>query len=242
VAIAALAPKLRLSNVLALDWQKHLDAGLTRITIGQHKTDRLTGRPLVCDVDAQLQRILRDAQQRHGSRGRLVTYRGRAVKSIRGAVMAAAKAAKLTWGRFVEHGITFHTIRHTMATMLAELPDLDGGPALSESTRKTVMAHRHLETTQRYTHIRPTIERRAIERPVEADADRRPRHGAVDARATIKGGIARYRENYRKSSEHAREIMVENPRLRRNRDRRGNGQCAPTNIDQIAMTTTGLRS
>jgi integrase len=164
VAIAAMAPKLRLTNVLALDWQKHFDVGLTHITIGAHKTDRATGRPLVSPIDEQLRRILLDAQQRHGKKGRLITYRGAPLKSIRGGVMAAAKAAGLTWGRFVDKGVTFHTIRHTMATMLAELSDLDGGAPLSESTRKTVMDHRRLETTQRYTHIRPAGERRALER------------------------------------------------------------------------------
>jgi hypothetical protein len=50
-----------------------------------------------------------------------------------------------------------------MATMLAELSDFDGQAPLSESQRKDAMGHRRLETTQRYTHIRPAVERRALE-------------------------------------------------------------------------------
>jgi hypothetical protein len=60
--------------------------------------------------------------------------------------------------------VTFHTKRHTMATMLAELSDLDGEAPLSESRRKDAMVHKRLEATQRYAHIRPTAKRKALER------------------------------------------------------------------------------
>lgn len=164
VAIAALAPELRLGNILALTWAEHLDRALTHITVRQHKTARATGRPMVVPIDAQLRTILLDTRRRRPRDRYVVTYRGKRVKEIRDGVRAAAVAAGLTWGRFATHGVTFHTIRHTMATMLAELSDLDGAPALSESLRKDVMGHQRLETTQRYTHIRPAVKRRAIER------------------------------------------------------------------------------
>lgn len=164
VAIAALAPKLRLANVLKLEWKKHFDADLRFITVHQHKTDATTQRPLVIPIDDQLRAILEDAHRRRRGSKHVITYRGRSIKSIRGGVKAAAEAAGITWGRFARDGVTFHTIRHTMATMLAELSDLDGAAPLSESVRKAAMGHNRLETTQRYTHIRPAVEQRALER------------------------------------------------------------------------------
>ena len=47
--------------------------------------------------------------------------------------------------------MTFHTLRHTAASMLAEL----GEP---EAIRKEVMGHRNIATTQKYTHLRPMHE------------------------------------------------------------------------------------
>ena len=58
-------------------------------------------------------------------------------------------------------GATFHTLRHTAASLLAEL----GEP---EAIRKEVMGHRNIATTQRYTHLRPVHEIPAHERLAEA--------------------------------------------------------------------------
>jgi integrase len=163
VSIAALAPELRLANVLALKWDVHIDNELRYITVHDHKTDDASNRPLLVPIDEQLRQILEDARRRHAGK-HVVVYRGKPLKSIRGGVRAAAEAAGLRWGRFDDDGVTFHTIRHTMATMLAELSDLDGQAPLSESQRKDAMGHKWLETTQRYTHIRPAAKRKALER------------------------------------------------------------------------------
>jgi hypothetical protein len=48
VAIAALAPKLRLANVLALTWQEHVDPDLRYITVHRHKRRRRCGVPRSC--------------------------------------------------------------------------------------------------------------------------------------------------------------------------------------------------
>jgi integrase-like protein len=68
--------------------------------------------------------------------------------------------AGLPFGRAVD-GATFHTLRHTAASLLAEL----GEP---EAIRKEVMGHRNIATTQRYTHLRPVHEIPAHERLAEA--------------------------------------------------------------------------
>jgi integrase len=71
-----------------------------------------------------------------------------------------SRRAGLPYGRALG-GITFHTLRHTAASLLAEL----GEP---EAIRKEVMGHRNSATTQRYTHLRPVHEIPAHERLAEA--------------------------------------------------------------------------
>jgi hypothetical protein len=116
----------------------------------QHKTAVKTRRPLVVPISDQLRAVLKDAQQRAPGRY-VVSFRGKPVKSIRGGLQAAAKAAGVPYGRALENGITFHTLRHTAATILAELD-------VSEAKRRSAMGHRHLATTQKYTHLRPMHE------------------------------------------------------------------------------------
>ena len=90
----------------------------------------------------------------------------------------AAKRAGLAYGRAGD-GVTFHTLRHTAASLLAELGE-------SEAIRKEVM-HRDIATTQRYTHLRPIHEIPAHERLATAmpiadlvmDPRRRARNKAV---------------------------------------------------------------
>src|SRR3990170_1903202 len=81
VAIAALAPKLRLANVLALTWQEHIDPDLRYITVHRHKTAATLRRPQVGPISDQLRLILKDARQRTDTY--VVEYRGRPVKTIR---------------------------------------------------------------------------------------------------------------------------------------------------------------
>lgn len=156
LAIAALAPKLRMRNVLDLRWDQ-LDRALTRLTIADHKTDRSTGRPLVVMVSAQLRTILQDARTR-GRGPWVVAYRGRHVHSIRDGVRAAAERADIPYGRDRQDGATFHTMRHAVATWLAEMEDL------TEPMRAALLAHGDIQTTQRYTHLRPLRELAPLER------------------------------------------------------------------------------
>ena len=70
------------------------------------------------------------------------------MKSIRGGLQLAVERAGLPFGR-KDGGATFHTLRHTAASLLAEL----GEP---EAIRKEVMGHRDIATTQRYTICAPS--------------------------------------------------------------------------------------
>lgn len=155
-AIAALAPKLRVANVLALEWKKHVDAKLTLLTVHEHKTAHLTGAPLVAPISAQLRRILLDARKRRPDAKFVVTYHDRRVRSIVGGVEAAMTRAGIPYGRDVVGGATFHTIRHSMATLLAELDEAD-------APRAALMGQ-DPATTAKYTHLRAVRQRKSAER------------------------------------------------------------------------------
>jgi hypothetical protein len=79
----------------------------------------------------------------------VIVYRGKPVADIKKALKNAATTAGLPYGR---EGVTFHSLRHTMATLLAEL-------GVSDELRRVVMGHSDLRTTQGYTHLRPLHER-----------------------------------------------------------------------------------
>lgn len=153
VAVAALAPKLRLGSILALRW-RDISADWQWITIAEHKTAHHTGAPQVVPVSAQLREILEDARARQPFSTHIVTYHRRPVSDIRGGVEGAAVAAGLRYG--LKDGITFHTIRHAMATHLATLD-------LTEKARAEAMGHSAIATTQRYTHLRPAHQRPTLE-------------------------------------------------------------------------------
>lgn len=146
LAIGALAPKLRLASILALRWEKNFDRGLQFITVHDHKTIRSSGEPQVMPIDPQLREILTRLQKK---RGPLITWRGEPVKSIKTALSRSAADAGIDYGRA---NVTFHSLRHTMATMLAEL-------GVPDEQRRLVMGHSDLRTTQGYTHLRPLHER-----------------------------------------------------------------------------------
>lgn len=167
IAIAALAPKLRLANILALEWAVHFapDPRLTKfnpriahyITVTDHKTAHKTKRPLVTPVNQQLLRILRDAWTRNAAGAAVVTYRGVPVKSIRGGVKAAADEIGLPYGRDTTDGATFHTLRHTATTLLS---DVEPDPL----KLRDAIGHSDLATTLSYRHMTPKQERPSLER------------------------------------------------------------------------------
>ncbi len=154
MAIAVLAPKLRLASILALRWGQHVDRALTYITVREHKTMGASGEPQVVPIDPQLRAILEPASKRARPGTPLITYRGEPVRDIKTALKRAATEAGLDYGRA---GVTFHSLRHTVATLLAEL-------GVPEQQRQAVMGHLEIRTTQKYTHLRPSHEREPLAR------------------------------------------------------------------------------
>lgn len=153
MAIALLAPKFRLANILGLTWRDHVAPDFSRITVEDHKTRRQTKRPLIAHVPEQLRTILKDAKRRAGRSPYVITYQGKPIKrklsgSVAGAVKRAAAggATHLVYGRAAAKGITFHTLRHTAATLLAELD-------VAPEKRQQLMGHADIATTMLYTHL-----------------------------------------------------------------------------------------
>lgn len=151
IAVAVLAPKLRLSNVLALRFDQHIDRGLTRIIVTDHKAQDHAA-PLVIPIERDLRAALEAARaanrvprsSKHPAY--VVEYQGRKVKSVKVSLRASVEAAGLVYGVGDSDGVTFHTLRHSMATLLATLP------GLSERMRAEVMGQT-IATAQKYTHL-----------------------------------------------------------------------------------------
>jgi len=155
LCIAALAPKLRVASILALEWADHLDRDLTTITVRDHKTRGTTGHAQIVPVSALLRAILGDirATQAPACRTVIAQHGRRAVTSIKKGLRRAVHAVGLRWG--LADGVTFHVIRHSIATILAN-PHLVG--ALTERLRADVMGHREIRTTQQYTHLNVSVQ------------------------------------------------------------------------------------
>lgn len=154
-AIAMLSPKLREGNILALRYDEHFSPDMRYITVHQHKTRSRTRKPLVVYVPDQLRRILLRARG-DSRRGFVVEYHGEPIQELRGAVRGAVERAAealphLRYGRAHVDGITFHTLRHTAATLMV---DLDIAP----EKRQSALGHKRIQTTMGYTHMRPRHE------------------------------------------------------------------------------------
>lgn len=185
IAVAALAPKLRLANILGLRWEDIApDPRVTKFntklayyaTVVKHKTMRTTGRPLVAPISRQLLTILKEAHARDPGSAYVVTYRDQPVMNIRAGVREAAEAAGLVYGRDVEGGVVFHSLRHVAATLMSsDEPD--------PLKLRDAMGHTDLATTMRYRHMAPKHERPTLERLSKrlqlADAVSGKRYGAV---------------------------------------------------------------
>lgn len=156
IVIGALAPKLRLQQVLGLRFDVHLDRDLARIVYEAHKTRRHTRAPQITHVSEPLRRVLEAVRTARPESRHVITWRGKPISSIRTAAKRAAKDAGLAYGR-QDGAVTFHALRHVAATEIARM----GVAALVAGS---VLGHRDARTTEKhYTHLLPSDEVAAME-------------------------------------------------------------------------------
>lgn len=197
LAIGALAPELRLASILALRWDRHLDDDLTYITVTEHKTIRSSGKPQVVPIDPQLKAILEPEQKAAKKRRAkwVIRFQGQPVSSIKRALKRAADEAGLDYGH---HGITFHSLRHTAATLLAEL-------GLPEKQRQEALGHSEIRTTQGYTHLRPHTKKAPL--------------AALSAALALQGAVQGPPLTIVKNAEQKRSALKRAPATKRSRKR-----------------------
>lgn len=156
IVIAALAPKLRMTNILQLKWTTSFDPAMTTIRVARHKTRGRTRKPMIAPISEQLRLILEAARRRQPKKVPwVIHYRRKPIKKFINGLSQACTDAGIPYGR-AKNGPTFHTIRHSAATLLAQL-------GVPEGLRKDVMGHLSIQTTQGYTHLNPVHERAPLE-------------------------------------------------------------------------------
>jgi integrase len=147
LAIAALAPKLRVANVLSLQWGIEIHLKRSTIVVEEHKTMRGTGLPLVVPITPTLGMILAHAYVRRDTSSRsVIAYRGRRIKSLKTGLRNAARRAGLDYGLLVKRGVTFHTLRHYAATTLAAL-------GVSDALKRDTMGWQDMSTARIYEEL-----------------------------------------------------------------------------------------
>lgn len=152
ITLALLAPKLRLGNIVRLTWAE-IDADYHWIRISDHKTRRHTQRPLVSPITPLLKRLLKQVRARQPKAAIYVLGDGVTapkMKHIQQAFKAACSAIRLPYGTR-DGEVSFHTLRHTATTLLAER-------GVSDTQRRDVLGHLAIQTTAGYTHLSPLHE------------------------------------------------------------------------------------
>ena len=150
IRIALLAPNLRLSNIADLKW-RDMDEDLQWIRLSEHKTARSTQQALVTPIVPALREYLLAARAKQPKRiPKVVWHREFDVTkwTIHDAFKEACKAAKIPYGMKKKDGVTFHSLRHTAVTRMAEI-------GIPDAQRKEAVGHSAIQTTQGYTHLAP---------------------------------------------------------------------------------------
>lgn len=203
IVIGALAHKLRVSQVLQLRFDRHIDPDLTKITFDQHKTIRHTGRPQVTHISADLQRVLKAIRQQRPKATHVITWRGKPIDDLKTAAKAAAKRAGLRYG-LADGAVTFHALRHVSATELARM-------GISAALAGKASGHLDPRTTEQYyTHLIESDEQRIVDELGE-------RLGLADeAIRSVVTSVARDQKQAKETGRKSRERARANSRDRSN--------------------------
>ena len=132
----------RRSELLGLDWRQ-VDLDRRLITFietknGEDRSVRLSNRAYQVLVDLGVQKT-----------GPVFTYRGKAMKEVTSSFKRARTKAQI-------EDLRFHDLRHTFASRLVQQ-----GVSLYEVMHLT--GHKYLEMVQRYAHLAPDFQDRAID-------------------------------------------------------------------------------
>lgn len=117
------------------------------------------------------------------------------MKTIDTGLKAACRAAGVPYGRAVPGGVTFHTLRHSALTFLAELgvPDALRKDAGGHTTYAMVQHYTHLAAHHLVEPLRQLADHLGVVGPVVELPPRRARRRAPQAPA-LPGASARDRE------------------------------------------------
>lgn len=156
IVVGALAHKLRVSQVLQLRFDRHIDPAFTKITFDSHKTIRHSRKPQVTIISTELRRVLQAVQKARPHATHVITWRGEPVKDVKTAARQAAKRAGLDYG-LQDGAVTFHALRHVSATELARM-------GVSAALAGKASGHLDPRTTEKhYTHLIESDEQRIVD-------------------------------------------------------------------------------
>lgn len=155
IEIGMYAYELRVGSILALTWND-IDPNFERITVGDHKTIGDSDEAQVVPIVLPLRKVLKAAHAARNPRcNRVVQYNGLGIDKCITAITAACERAGVEYG--VKHGITFHTLRHTLNTEAARLGFSKETVQLMGGWKTTAMA-------AHYVHQSGNEKRKPLER------------------------------------------------------------------------------
>ena len=151
MAVVSLYGGLRFSEIAELRWQ-HIDFKSNRIIV-HGKGDRIRHVPL--------NKTLHELFSRRYGNGKEPTALifpdrlGNVPGKVSGVFPRTVKDLKLNKGRSKRYKVTFHTLRHTFATRLAEA----GTPL---TVLRDLLGHADLQMVSRYAHLSPSVADAAV--------------------------------------------------------------------------------
>lgn len=154
--IGGLAHKLRMEQVLALRFDKHIDRDLSHIRFAEFKTQTLKrSKPdQVTVISKDLRIVLEAVKKARPGVQHVITFRGKPVVSIDTAAAGAAKRAGLKYG-MVDGGLTFHALRKIANTELARA-------GVPELLLAAAAGHKDPQTTRKHYTQMPTKDEAAV--------------------------------------------------------------------------------
>lgn len=82
-------------------------------------------------------------------------YKGKPIDDCKTALIKACKDSNIPYGRYTPSGITFHDLRHSFGSLLAET-------GVHIKTMQDLMTHSDIKMTERYTHMGDETKRQAV--------------------------------------------------------------------------------